>query len=51
MKKIVVIAKGGGVKTLGVKDFSFETLYKKCKFKSNNGFNKQHTWKYKDGFI
>lgn len=51
MKNIVVVKKGGSIETLVVKDFSFQTLYKKCRFRSNNGFNKQHTWKYKAGFI
>jgi hypothetical protein len=51
MKNIVVVKKGGEVETLRVKDFSFETLYKKCKFRSKNNFDKQHTWEHKDGFI
>ena len=51
MKKFVVVTKGGGVETKNVQQFSFETLYKKCKFRSSNGFQKRHTWKWKDGFI
>jgi hypothetical protein len=51
MKNIIVVKKGGGIEMLAVKNFSFETLYKKCRFRSNNGFNKQHTWKHNNGFI
>ena len=51
MRKIVVVTKGGGVETKTVNEFSFETLYKKCRFRSSNGFQKRHTWKWKDGFI
>lgn len=51
MKKFVVVTKGGGVETKKVQQFSFETLYKKCRFRSSNGFQKRHTWKWKDGFI
>ena len=51
MKKIVVVTKSGGVETKTVNAFSFETLYKKCKFRSSNGFKKRHTWKWKNGFI
>ena len=51
MKKFVVVTKGGSVETKTVNEFSFETLYKKCRFRSSKGFQKRHTWKWKNGFI
>lgn len=49
MPKIVVIDKSGTVKTVSVKDFTAETLYKKAGFKTGDGFKLQHTWGADDG--
>lgn len=49
MPKIVVIDKTGTVKTVSVKDFTEDTLYKKVGFKSGEGFVLQHTWGADDG--
>lgn len=49
MPKIVVIEKSGTVKTVSVKEFSENTLYKKAGFKSGDGFLLQHTWGQEDG--
>jgi hypothetical protein len=49
MPKIVLIEKTGVAKTLTVKDFTEETLYKKAGFKTAEGFLLQHTWGAEDG--
>ena len=49
MTKIVLIDKPGTLKTVIVKDFSEDTLYKKAGFKSSEGFGLQHTWGPEDG--
>lgn len=49
MPKIVLIEKSGIAKTLTVKDFTKETLYKKVGFKTAEGFSLQHTWGTEDG--
>jgi hypothetical protein len=49
MPKIVLIDKSGTVKTLSVKDFTDETLYKKAGIKSGDGFKLQHAWNVEDG--
>lgn len=49
MPKIVLIEKTGVAKTLTVKDFTEETLYKKAGFKLREGFSLQHTWGTEDG--
>ena len=49
MPKIVLIEKTGAVKTITVKDFTKETLYKKAGFKTSEGFSLQHTWGVEDG--
>jgi hypothetical protein len=49
MPKIVLIEKSGVAKTLTVKDFTEETLYKKAGFKLSEGFSLQHTWGAEDG--
>lgn len=51
MKSIVLITKGGSVKTQKIKDMKLETIYKKCKFRNDNNFDKRHTWKLKKSFI
>lgn len=49
MPKIVVIEKAGTLKTISVKDFTEESLYKKVGLKSGEGFLLQHTWGAEDG--
>lgn len=49
MPKIVLIEKSGVAKTLTVKDFTEETIYKKAGFKTAEGFKLQHTWGAEDG--
>ena len=49
MPKIVIIEKSGVPKTLTVKDFTEETLYKKAGFKTAEGFSLQHIWGPEDG--
>ena len=49
MPKIVLIEKSGTVKTLTVKDFAENALYKKAGLKSGEGFVLQHTWGPEDG--
>lgn len=49
MPKIVIIEKSGTLKTVSVKDFTEETLYKKAGLKTGEGFVLQHTWGAEDG--
>jgi len=49
MPKIVIIDKTGTPKTVSIKDFAEDTLYKKVGFKSGDGFVLQHTWGSEDG--
>jgi len=44
---IVIVDKGGSLKTLTVKDYKVEELYKKCGFKKSDGFNLQVEWPVK----
>jgi hypothetical protein len=44
---IIIVEKQGNLKTLTVKDFKEDELFKKCGFKTNDGFNKQTEWKVK----
>lgn len=44
---IIIIEKGGTLKTLTVKDYKVEELYKKCGFKKAEGFNLQVEWPVK----
>jgi len=41
---IIIIDKSGNIKTLNVKDYKEEELFKKCGFKKADGLIKQHTW-------
>jgi len=41
---ILLIEKGGSIKSTVIKDFKEEELYKKCGFKMETHFGKQHTW-------
>ena len=44
---IIIIDKGGDLKTIAVKDYKEECLYKKCGFKKSDGFLKQVEWTVK----
>lgn len=44
MPVILIIEKNCEIKTLNIKTFSEEDLYKKCNFKSGEGFGAQTTW-------
>jgi len=44
---IIIVDKGGSLKTLSVKDYKVEELYKKCGFKKSDGFNLQVEWPVK----
>ena len=44
---IIIIDKGASLKTLTVKDYKVEELYKKCGFKKCDGFNLQVEWPVK----
>ena len=45
MVQILVVEKGGNIVETEFKDFDFETLYKKCKFRKREGFEVRATWK------
>jgi len=44
---IIIVERLGELKTLNVKDFKEEELYKKCGFKKAEDFVKQHEWTVK----
>lgn len=44
---VVIVEKGGDLKSLSIKDFKEEELYKKCGFKKADGFSKQAEWNAK----
>jgi len=44
---VVIVEKTGTLKTLMIKDYKEEELYKKCGFKKPDGFEKQTEWKIK----
>jgi len=44
---IVIVEKGGSLKSLSIKDFKAEDLYKKCGFKKSEDFIKQIEWNAK----
>ena len=46
---IVIVEKPGTIKSLTIKDFVEEELFKKCGFKKNDGFEKQTEWSVKTG--
>jgi hypothetical protein len=41
---VVIVEKGGSLKSLTIKDYKEEELYKKCGFKKPDGFSKQTEW-------
>ena len=44
---IIIVEKCGSLKTLSIKDFKMEELYKKCGFKKGEDFLKQTEWNVK----
>jgi hypothetical protein len=44
---IIIVDKGGSLKTLTVKEYKVEELYKKCGFKKSEGLNLQVEWPVK----
>jgi hypothetical protein len=44
---ILIVEKGGSLKSLSIKDFKLEELYKKCGFKKGEDFDKQAEWNAK----
>jgi hypothetical protein len=44
---IIIVDKGGSLKTLTVKDYKVEEVYKKCGFKKSEGFSLQVEWPVK----
>lgn len=44
---IVIVERGGSLKSLSIKDFKLEELYKKCGFKKGEDFLKQTEWNAK----
>ena len=44
MTSIVLVEHNGNIKNIKSKDFSFDTLYKKCGFRSAENFDKMSTW-------
>lgn len=42
--EIIIVEKSGTVKSLKVKDFKEEEIYKKCGFRKVGGFSKKTTW-------
>ncbi len=47
MLNIVIVEKTGELKSLSVKEFSIDDLYKKCGFKKSDGFQEQVQWSVK----
>ena len=45
--EIIIVERLGSLKSLTVKDFKQEELYKKCGFKKSEDFNKQTEWNVK----
>jgi hypothetical protein len=44
---IIIVEKTGELKSLLIKDFKEDELFKKCGFKKSDGFNKQTQWNVK----
>jgi hypothetical protein len=47
MTSILIVEKGGDLKSLSVKDYQEAELFKKCGFKKADGFSKQTDWTIK----
>jgi len=46
---VVIVEKNGTLKSMTIKDFKEEDLFKKCGFKRGDDFVKQNEWKVKTG--
>ena len=44
---VIIVEKTGTLKSLAIKDFKLEELYKKCGFKKGDDFLKQTEWTFK----
>ncbi len=44
---VIIVEKVGSLKSLAIKDFKLEELYKKCGFKKGDDFLKQTEWTFK----
>lgn len=44
---IIIVERGGSLKSLAVKDFKVDELYRKCGFKKGDDFSKQAEWNAK----
>ena len=51
MKSVVLISKGGAVKSEKIKTFKLADIYKKCKFRKKDDFSLRHTWNYKNNWF
>ena len=49
MVSLVIIEKGGNVKTVQAKSLDEDSIYKKCNYRKPDNFEKQHTWNVKIG--
>jgi len=49
MVSLVIIEKGGNVKTVKAKSLDEDSIYKKCSYRKPDNFEKQHTWNVKIG--
>lgn len=47
MTSILIVEKGGDLKSLSVKEYQEDELFKKCGFKKADGFSKQTEWTIK----
>ena len=47
MVTVLLIEKGGELVETKVRDFSFDTLYKKCRFRKSDGFERRAQWNVK----
>lgn len=47
MTSILIVEKGGNLKSLSVKDYKEDELFKKCGFKKADGFSKHTDWTIK----
>jgi hypothetical protein len=47
MVTLLLVEKGGDLVETKVRDFSFDTLYKKCRFRKSDGFERRAQWNVK----
>ncbi len=48
---VIVIEKAGTLRLTTMKEYSEQDLFKKCGFKSANGFEKLHSWQVNDSLV